>query len=74
MALAMIYPDPEKGGRGQNRKETLPFSKMRLSQARLVYRELPAVAALAMIYPEPKRGMHCLPQPAMPPRPPRSGQ
>ena len=36
--MAMIYPEPEKGGRGHNRKETLPFSKMRLSQARAVLR------------------------------------
>ena len=37
MALAMIYPEPEKGGRGKkavNPKETLGFSQMRLSQAR----------------------------------------
>ena len=41
MALAMIYPEPEKGGRGnksKNLKETLGFSAMRLSQARAVLR------------------------------------
>jgi hypothetical protein len=36
MRLALLHPEPEKGGRGQNRKETLQFSKMRLSQARAV--------------------------------------
>lgn len=36
MAIAFAYPEPEKGGRGKNRKETLQFSKMRLSQARQV--------------------------------------
>jgi hypothetical protein len=45
MALAMIYPEPEKGGRGkqrQNGTETLQFSKQRLSQARAVLRYSPA--------------------------------
>jgi ParB-like nuclease domain len=39
MAQAMIYPEPEKGGRGKKSKnstETLGFSAMRLSQARTV--------------------------------------
>jgi hypothetical protein len=39
MAHAMIYPEPEKGGRGkksENSTETLGFSAMRLSQARTV--------------------------------------
>jgi hypothetical protein len=39
MAHAMIYPEPEKGGRGKksrNSTETLGFSAMRLSQARTV--------------------------------------
>jgi hypothetical protein len=39
MAHAMIYPEPEKGGRGKKSKnstETLGFSAMRLSQARTV--------------------------------------
>jgi hypothetical protein len=39
MALAMIYPTPEKGGRGKkglNTKETLGFSSMLLSQCRAV--------------------------------------
>ena len=44
MAMAMIYPVPEKGGRGKNRKKTLPFSKMRLSQARTVLRHSQALA------------------------------
>ena len=41
MALALINPEPEKGGRGdktKNLKETLGFSSMRLSQARTVLR------------------------------------
>jgi len=41
MGLAFLYPEPEKGGRGkkaQNDKETLGFSRMRLSQARAVLR------------------------------------
>lgn len=41
MAVAMIYPEPEKGGRGKkatNTKETLGFSAMRLSHARTVLR------------------------------------
>lgn len=41
MALAMIYPEAEKGGRGKrsgNLKESLGFSAMRLSQARAVLR------------------------------------
>jgi hypothetical protein len=39
MAYAMIYPEPEKGGRekkSKNSTETLGFSAMRLSQARTV--------------------------------------
>ncbi|HYM25282.1 MAG TPA: hypothetical protein VEU08_18825 [Vicinamibacterales bacterium] len=39
MALAFIYPQPERGGRGrkaENSKETLGFSTMRLSQARSI--------------------------------------
>jgi len=41
IALAMIYPDPEKGGRGKKAKnfsETEGFSAARLSQARSVLR------------------------------------
>jgi hypothetical protein len=39
MRLVLLYPEPEKGGRGkhrQNGSETLQFSKQRLSQARAV--------------------------------------
>ena len=36
MALAMVYPDPEKGGRGQNSNLKLQFSRQRLSLARTV--------------------------------------
>ena len=39
MAVAWLYPEPEKGGRGnksKNSKETLGFTPMRLSQARKV--------------------------------------
>jgi hypothetical protein len=44
----MLYPEPEKGGRGkkaQNSKETLGFSMMRLSQARAVLAYSPELAA-----------------------------
>jgi hypothetical protein len=34
--MATAYPEPEKGGRGQKGKVDLPFSKMLLSQARVV--------------------------------------
>jgi hypothetical protein len=49
MALAMIYTEPEKGGRGkvrQNGTENLRFSKQRLSQARAVLRYSPELAKL----------------------------
>jgi hypothetical protein len=39
MATAMIYPEPEKGGRGKkvaNSTETVGFSGQRLSYARTV--------------------------------------
>ncbi len=36
MALALIYPEPEKGGRGRKSLETKGFSAARLSQARAV--------------------------------------
>ncbi len=39
MAVALIYPEPEKGGRGKksgNSKENLGFSTMLLSNARTV--------------------------------------
>ena len=41
IGLALIYPEPEKGGRGkrsENSNETLGFSIMRLSQARTILR------------------------------------
>jgi hypothetical protein len=41
MLLAMLYPDPEKGGRGKNSLLNLEFSGMRLSQARTVLRYAP---------------------------------
>lgn len=36
MAVAMLYPEPEKGGRGKKSKVTLEFSSQLLSQARAV--------------------------------------
>lgn len=36
MAVAMMYPDPEKGGRGKKSKVTLEFGSQLLSQARTV--------------------------------------
>jgi hypothetical protein len=44
MATAMLYPEPEKGGRGKaskNTKATLGFSTMLLSQARYVLASAP---------------------------------
>ena len=43
MAVAMIYPEPEKGGRGKksegaNLAETVGFSQRRLNEARTVLR------------------------------------
>jgi hypothetical protein len=38
MALAMVYPEPEKGGRGKNSNLKLGFSSQRLSLARTVLR------------------------------------
>jgi hypothetical protein len=48
MALAMVYPEPEKGGRGKNiaarkTQETLGFTSERLRQARKVLRTSPAL-------------------------------
>jgi hypothetical protein len=48
MALAMIYPEPKRGMHSQLGHLTGEFTKERLSKARLVYRELPAVAALVI--------------------------
>jgi hypothetical protein len=46
MALAMIYPEPDKRGRGNKGKaeETSDFSQKRLSQARAVLRHSEALA------------------------------
>jgi hypothetical protein len=46
MALAMLYPEPGKGGRGNKGKssETEGFSSTRLSNARTVLRHSPALA------------------------------
>jgi hypothetical protein len=47
MALAMIYPEPEKGGRGRKKErveETTTFSEKRLQQARAVLRHSRALA------------------------------
>ena len=38
MALAMLYPEPEKGGRGKKAPETGGFSRQRLGDARSVLR------------------------------------
>ena len=57
MAVAMIYPKPEKGGRGkrsQIRESLTKAQENRLSQAR-TETGLRAMA-VAMIYPEPKPG------------------
>jgi len=47
MAVAMIYPEPETGGRERNRKLNLPFSKMSLSQARI------GSISWVLIFPDP---------------------
>jgi hypothetical protein len=44
MAAAMIYPKPEKGGRGKNSKINLEFSGQYLSMARTVLAVLPEAA------------------------------
>jgi hypothetical protein len=47
MLTAMLFPEPEKGGRGkkaENSKESLGFSVMRLSQARAVLQHSEALA------------------------------
>ena len=50
MALAMIYPEPSKGGRGKkNHLETKGFSAARLSQARSVLRHSRALAEDVMM-------------------------
>lgn len=46
MAVAWLYPEPEKGGRGNKGKaaETADFSQRRLREARAVYRHSPELA------------------------------
>ncbi len=48
MALAMIYPEPEKGGRGKTKERveetSAVFSQKRLAQARLVLRHVHWIA------------------------------
>ena len=44
MAVAMIYPDPEKGGRGKKRLGDLTVSAERLSTARTVLQYAPDLA------------------------------
>jgi hypothetical protein len=41
MAVARIYPEPEKGGRGKNSSVTKEFSVERLSLARFILRHTP---------------------------------
>lgn len=56
MRLALLYPEPEKGGRGNKKKsgETPGFSQSRLKAARTVYA---FSHELALLYPEQdKRG------------------
>jgi hypothetical protein len=53
MVVAMLYPEPEKGGRGKksearNRPETGQFSKQRLSDARTILRHSRKVAESVM--------------------------
>jgi hypothetical protein len=44
MAVAMIYPEPEKGGRGIKASVSEEFSGTRISMARTVLKYLPAMA------------------------------
>ncbi|MCO5129388.1 MAG: ParB/RepB/Spo0J family partition protein [Xanthobacteraceae bacterium] len=44
MATAMIYPEPERGGRGKKATETIGFSSQRLSYARTVLADSRSVA------------------------------
>jgi hypothetical protein len=46
IAMALLYPEPEKGGRGKKRNgsETEQFSKVRLSQARAIVAHSPQLA------------------------------
>ena len=44
MAVAMIYPEPEKGGRGKNSSVSKEFSGVYLSQARTVLKWAPELA------------------------------
>jgi hypothetical protein len=58
MALAMLYPEPEKGGRGKNdearkARETRGFSSDRLRQARAVLRYSPELARRVVAGTEP---------------------
>jgi ParB-like chromosome segregation protein Spo0J len=48
MALAMIYPEPAKGGRGKKALGTEGFSQARLSQARSVLRHSRSLAERVM--------------------------
>jgi hypothetical protein len=52
MAVAMMYPDPEKGGRGKtNSLAAKGFSTASLSQARTVLRDSRALADKVMYHP-----------------------
>jgi len=47
MAVAMLYPEPGKGGRGKkNGPEPDSFQKQRLSEARTVLAALPEVGSI----------------------------
>ena len=45
MVVAMIYPEPEKGGRGKTVSLGNSFDKVTLSKARTVLSVLPELAA-----------------------------
>ena len=44
MAVAMVYPEPEKGGRGKKSPEPVGISQQRVSEARFVLRHAPDLA------------------------------
>ena len=49
MAVAKIYPEPEKGGRGKKASVSKEFSGARVSQARTVLKYTPELAGGVLI-------------------------
>jgi hypothetical protein len=51
MAVAKIYPEPEKGGRGKNDLKIKELNNSYISQARTVLKHLPEMAELVLTGP-----------------------